>query len=341
VTPDLLAALADRAVALVEAASSPEELEAARRRLLGRREGELPRAGAAVAGLPPTERAQVGLAFNSAKVRVEAALARRAAAVGRAAADRRTATEWADLTRLDAASEPGRLHPVTRVLREIEHIFRQLGYAVAEGPEVELAHFNFDLLNIPQGHPARDSQDTLYLSDSVLLRTHTSPVQMRTMLGQPPPIRIIAPGRTFRRDNPDQTHLPMFHQVEGLVVDEGITVADLKGTLLTFARSMFGKEREIRLRPNYFPYTEPSMEVDVSCFVCGGAGCRTCHQRGWIEILGSGMVHPEVLRNGGVDPARHQGFAFGMGPERIAMLKYGIEDGRELTVNDVRFLHQF
>ncbi|HUY98417.1 MAG TPA: phenylalanine--tRNA ligase subunit alpha [Verrucomicrobiae bacterium] len=340
-TPEALLALADRARAEIEAARDPGELEGVRRRVLGRRDGLLTIAGAGVAERPAHERAALGRAFNQAKSAVEGALEARGAALAAATAAARAAGEWVDCSALDEECEPGRIHPVTRVLREIAHIFGGLGYAIAEGPEVEVERFNFELLNIPAGHPARDSQDTLYLSDTILLRTHTSPVQMRTMLSQPPPIRIIAPGRTYRRDNPDPTHLPMFHQVEGLVVDEGITVGDLKGTLLTFARSMFGATREIRLRPNFFPYTEPSMEVDVSCFVCDGSGCRTCHQRGWIEILGSGMVHPTVLRNGGIDPARHQGFAFGMGPERIAMLKYGIEDGRELTVNDIRFLHQF
>ncbi len=340
-TPEALAELAARAVADAEAAVDPAQLEAVRRRFLGRRDGELTRAGAQMAAAAPAQRAALGRAFNGAKAEVEAALDARARQLAASVDTERIAAEWMDLTRLDESWTPGRLHPITRVLREIEAIFRQLGYAVVEGPEVESERFNFELLNIPAGHPARDSHDTLYLSDDVLLRTHTSPVQMRTMLEQPPPIRIIAPGRTYRRDNPDQTHFVMFHQVEGLVVDEDVTVADLKGTLLTFARSMFGHEREIRLRPNYFPYTEPSMEVDVSCFLCGGAGCRTCHHRGWIEILGSGMVHPQVLRNGGVDPERYRGFAFGMGPERIAMLKYGIEDGRELTLDDVRFLHQF
>ncbi len=340
-TPEALAALAEDALAAIAGAADPDQLEVVRRRVLGRREGALTRAGAVVATRPPPERPALGRAFNEAKGRVEVALARRSGQLQADALARSADGEWVDMTALDTEAERGRLHPVTRVLREIEHIFRGLGYSVAEGPEVETDRFNFELLNIPEDHPARDGQDTFYLSDTLLLRTHTSPVQMRTMLGQPPPIRVIAPGRTYRRDNPDPTHFPMFHQVEGLVVDEGITVGDLKGTLLTFARSMFGARREIRLRPNFFPYTEPSMEVDVSCFVCDGAGCRTCHQRGWIEILGSGMVHPQVLRNGGVDPDRHQGFAFGMGPERIAMLKYGIEDGRELTVNDVRFLHQF
>ncbi|MBQ9992919.1 MAG: phenylalanine--tRNA ligase subunit alpha, partial [Firmicutes bacterium] len=238
--------------------------------------------------------------------------------------------------------ESGSLHPLTRIRQEIEDIFIGMGYTIAEGPEIELDYYNFELLNIPKDHPARDMQVSFYFSDSVLLRSQTSPIQARTMQKLAPelPVKIICPGTVYRRDD-DATHSPMFHQVEGLLVDKKVTLADLKGTLLSFARQMFGPEREIRLRPSYFPFTEPSAEVDISCFNCGGKGCRLCKGTGWIEILGSGMVHPNVLRMSGYDPEEVSGFAFGMGIERIAMLKYGITDIRLLFDNDVRFLQQF
>jgi phenylalanyl-tRNA synthetase alpha chain len=224
---------------------------------------------------------------------------------------------------------------------EIVAIFAGLGFSVAEGPEIESDYHNFEALNIPRDHPARDMQDTLYVGESTLLRTHTSPVQIRAMLAQKPPLRVIVPGKVYRRDVADATHSPMFHQVEGLAVDRAITMADLKGTLELFAREMFGPRSRIRFRPSFFPFTEPSAEVDVLCFVCGGAGCRLCKQGGWLEILGSGMVHPQVLRNVGYDPEEVTGWAFGMGIERIAMLKYGIDDLRLFFENDLRFLRQF
>jgi phenylalanyl-tRNA synthetase alpha chain len=224
---------------------------------------------------------------------------------------------------------------------EIVSIFAGLGFSVAEGPEIESDYHNFEALNIPRDHPARDMQDTFYLSDSTLLRTHTSPVQIRAMLARKPPVRIIVPGKVYRRDVVDMTHSPMFHQVEGLAVDRAITMADLKGTLELFAREMFGPRSRIRFRPSFFPFTEPSAEVDVLCFACLGDGCRVCKQTGWLEILGSGMVHPQVLRNVGYDPEEVTGWAFGMGIERIAMLKYGIDDLRLFFENDLRFLKQF
>jgi len=228
-----------------------------------------------------------------------------------------------------------------RVQDEIVRIFAGLGFSVAEGPEIETDAYNFEALNIPRDHPARDMQDTFYLSPETLLRTHTSPVQIRAMRAQKPPVRIICPGTVYRRDVADITHSPMFHQVEGLAVDRGITMADLKGTLGLFAREMFGPESRIRFRPSFFPFTEPSAEVDVLCFVCHGQGCRLCKQGGWLEILGSGMVHPQVLKNVGYDPEEVTGWAFGMGIERIAMLKYGIDDLRLFFDNDLRFLRQF
>lgn len=236
----------------------------------------------------------------------------------------------------------GRIHPISLVLNEIREIFQGLGYSVAEGPEIESDYYNFEALNLPKDHPARDMQDSFYITSEVLLRTHTSPVQVRVMEKIAPkvPVRIIAPGKVYRRDD-DATHSPMFHQVEGLLIDREVTLGDLKGTLLSFAKAMFGEEVEIRLRPSYFPFTEPSAEVDISCVMCYGSGCRVCSGTGWLEILGSGMVHPRVLEMSGYDPEEVRGFAFGMGVERIAMLKYGINDLRLFFDNDIRFLEQF
>jgi phenylalanyl-tRNA synthetase alpha chain len=234
----------------------------------------------------------------------------------------------------------GGLHPLTATLQDILEIFAFLGFAVAEGPEVELDYYNFEALNIPKDHPARDMQDTFYITDEVLLRTHTSPVQVRVMEAQAPPVRVVVPGKVYRRDA-DLTHSPMFHQVEGLLVDEGVTFADLKGTLTAFVRLFFGEGTRLRFRPSYFPFTEPSAEVDISCVICRGAGCRVCSQSGWLEILGAGMVDPEVFRFVGYDSERFTGFAFGMGVERIAMLRYGIDDIRLFFENDLRFLEQF
>ncbi|MEG2310606.1 MAG: phenylalanine--tRNA ligase subunit alpha [Clostridia bacterium] len=235
----------------------------------------------------------------------------------------------------------GHKHPLSIVIDDMKDIFMGMGYSIAEGPEIEFTKFNFDALNTPKDHPTRDLQDTLYITDNIVLRTQTSPVQIRTMLKEKPPIKIISPGRVYRSDTADATHSPMFHQIEGLVVDKGISMADLKGTLEMFAKKYFGQDTKIRLRPHYFPFTEPSCEVDVSCFVCGGNGCRVCKNEGWIEILGAGMVHPNVLKAGGIDPEVYQGFAFGMGIERIAMTKFAINDLRYIYENDIRFLNQF
>ncbi len=255
---------------------------------------------------------------------------------------RKLAGENIDVTLPGRRVSRGHLHPLTLVENRIKEIFESMGYVVEEGREIELDHYNFERMNIPKDHPAREMQDTFYVSSEVLLRTHTSPVQARVMDRVTPelPVKMIAPGKVFRRDD-DATHSPMFHQVEGLLVGRDITFADLKGTLLEFARQMFGEDRQIRLRPSYFPFTEPSAEVDVSCMFCNGAGCRLCGQSGWIEILGSGMVHPRVLEMSGYDPEEVVGFAFGMGIERIAMLKYGIDDMRLLYENDIRFIRQF
>ena len=249
--------------------------------------------------------------------------------------------EKIDVTLPSAAPAQGKLHPLTQVQRTIEDIFIGMGFSIAEGPEVEFDYYNFQALNIPENHPARDTQDTFYITENILLRSQTSPVQVRTMEKQKPPIRVISPGRVYRSDAVDATHSPLFHQIEGLVVDKGITMGDLKGMLETFAKTLFGNNTKLRFRPHHFPFTEPSAEVDVSCFVCGGKGCRVCKNEGWIEILGSGMVHPYVLSNCGIDPEVYSGFAFGMGVERIAMKYYGIDDMRLLYENDTRFLEQF
>jgi phenylalanyl-tRNA synthetase alpha chain len=250
-----------------------------------------------------------------------------------------TAAETVDLTWPPRALRRGHAHPVSRMAREMRRIFTQIGYTAISGPEIEYDRYNFELVNMPPGHPSRDTQDTFFIDEQRLLRTHTSPVQIRAMVTYGAPLRVIVPGRAFRRDN-DATHSPMFHQVEGLCIDEGINLGDLKGTLEYFCRSLFGPDRQIRLRPHHFEYTEPSVEVDISCMVCGGDGCNTCRGSGWIELLGSGMVHPQVLRNGGIDPDRYSGFAFGMGIERAAQLAYYIDDIRTLYDNDIRLIRQ-
>lgn len=320
-------------------AQTSQELEQVRLKYLGKK-GILSQLLRSMPSLPPADRPVVGREANAAKDEFEAELARRLAATKAEERRARLAAERIDLTLPGRRAPQGSLHPLTRVLDEIIEVFQGLGFAVAEGPEVESDYFNFEALNIPKDHPARDMQDTFYVADEVLLRTHTSPVQIRTMARQKPPVRIIAPGKVYRRDA-DITHSLMFHQVEGLAVDRDISMADLKGTLECFARELFGPESRIRFRPSFFPFTEPSAEVDVLCFLCRGEGCRVCKASGWLEILGSGMVHPQVLRTVGYDPEEVTGFAFGMGVERIAMLKYGIDDIRLFFENDLRFLAQF
>jgi phenylalanyl-tRNA synthetase alpha chain len=331
-------AIADEARSAVAAASSAAALEEVRIRFLGR-QGELTQVLRSLGSWPASDRPAVGAAANAAKRELEALLeAALAAAVERERGERR-ARERVDLTLPGRRPPLGSLHPLTRVHDEILAIFAGLGFSVAEGPEIETDYYNFEALNFPRDHPARDMQDTFYVAGDRLLRTHTSPVQIRTMEATRPPVRVIVPGKVYRRDN-DITHSPMFSQVEGLAVDRGISMADLKGTLELFARAMFGPRSRIRFRASFFPFTEPSAEVDVLCFMCGGAGCRVC-KSGWLEILGSGMVHPQVLRNVGYDPEEVTGWAFGMGIERIAMLKYGIDDIRLFFENDLRFLRQF
>jgi len=313
-------------------------LEALRVRFLGRR-GALTTILRGLGELPPETRPVVGQRANAVKAAIEGALEARRAALS-AAARVDLAADRLDITLPGRPPMLGGLHPLTATLQDILEIFAHLGFAVAEGPEVELDYYNFEALNIPKDHPARDMQDTFYITDEVLLRTHTSPVQVRVMEAQPPPVRVVVPGKVYRRDA-DVTHSPMFHQVEGLLVDEGVTFADLKGTLTAFVRLFFGEATRLRFRPSFFPFTEPSAEVDISCVICRGTGCRVCSESGWLEILGSGMVDPEVFRFVGYDSERFTGFAFGMGVERIAMLRYGIDDIRLFFENDLRFLEQF
>ncbi|MDR0138121.1 phenylalanine--tRNA ligase subunit alpha [Metabacillus idriensis] len=293
--------------------------------------------------LSAEERPLMGALANEVRESIATSIAAKQEGLEEAAVEEKLAAETIDVTLPGRPVRAGNHHPITAVIEEIEDLFLGMGYSVEEGPEVETDYFNFEALNLPKGHPARDMQDSFYITDETLLRTHTSPVQARTMQkykGQGP-VKIICPGKVYRRDNDDATHSHQFTQIEGLVIDENISMSDLKGTLEAFAKKMFGEDREIRLRPSFFPFTEPSVEIDVSCFACGGHGCNVCKGTGWIEILGAGMVHPNVLEMAGFDSKKYSGFAFGMGPERIAMLKYGIDDIRHYYTNDVRFLKQF
>ncbi len=328
------------AQAEIAAASSEAELEAARVKYSGKK-GRLTAILRGMGALDPDARREVGELANTVRGELEAAIAGKAAALRSAALEKRLAKEKLDVTLPGREKSCGRLHPLHTVENRIREIFIGMGFTVVDGPEIESTHNNFDALNAPADHPSRDFQDTFYIDETTLLRTQTSPVQIRAMTGKTPPIRVISPGRVYRSDDVDATHSPMFHQIEGLVVDKGITMADLKGTLDLFARSLFGEETRTRFRPHNFPFTEPSAEVDVSCFVCGGKGCRLCKGEGWIEILGAGMVHPDVLAGCGIDPEVYSGFAFGMGVERVAMRRYNINDMRLFFENDIRFLSQF
>ncbi len=320
---------------LIARASSAEELAAARTALVGRKSGRLTELMKTLPALAPDARRDAGAAVNRAKEAIEAALSAREAELHRAA----PAAPRVDLTMPARRTWRGAIHPVTVVIDEIRDIFRELGFTIAVGPEAETEWYNFGALNFPPNHPAMDAHDTLYLSDDTLLRTHTSPVQIRTLQTYPPPVRVLVPGNVYRRDFFDPSHAPMFSQIEGLAVDEGIGFVDLKATLVHFVNRFFGR-RPTRFRPSFFPFTEPSAELDVQCGVCGGAGCPTCKHTGWVEILGSGMVHPAVLDACGVDSERYTGWAFGMGPARVALSRWGIPDIRLLYDSDVRFLEQ-
>ncbi len=329
-----------RAAAEAQLANAQADLEDIRIRFLGKK-GELTGVLRGMGQLTPEERPKIGQMANEVREYIENAIAHKAEELKKSALEIKLKAEKLDVTMPGKAPEIGKRHPLAQIQKEMEDIFVGMGFSIVDGPEVEYDYYNFQALNIPENHPARDTQDTFYITDNILLRSQTSGVQVRTMEKQRPPIRVISPGRVYRSDEVDASHSPLFHQLEGLVVDKGITMGDLKGTLETFAKTMFGEQTQIRFRPHHFPFTEPSAEVDVSCFVCGGKGCKLCKGEGWIEILGAGMVHPNVLKGCNIDPDEYTGFAFGMGIERVAMIKYGIDDMRYLYENDIRFLDQF
>lgn len=309
-------------------------------KLLGKK-GQLTEILRGMGKLSPEERKTTGQMANKVRAEIESLLEKKFSEVKAAAKEAKFRLEKIDVTEPGCEVNVGVKHPLTITMDEISKVFMNMGFSIVEGPEVETVFNNFDALNAGPNHPARDMTDTFYISEDILLRTQTSPVQVRTLMKQKPPIKVISPGRCFRCDTPDATHSPMFHQIEGLVVDEGITMADLKGTLDSFAKQLFGTATRTKFRPHHFPFTEPSAEMDVSCFKCGGKGCRVCKGSGWIEILGCGMVHPHVLKVGNIDTEKYTGFAFGMGVERVAMLKYGVDDIRLFYENDMRFINQF
>jgi phenylalanyl-tRNA synthetase alpha chain len=345
-----LTALAEAARRDISVASEPSAVEALRVRYLGKK-GELSGVLGGMGKLPPEERRALGEVANQVKAEIEKLLADAVHRVEEAALEAELRGPKLDVTLPGRAIPPGSRHPVSRTMEDIARTFQRLGFEVAHGPEIELDYYNFEALNLPKDHPARDMQDTFYVEDAslghaknadspVLLRTHTSPVQVRFMLNRKPPFRAVMPGRVYRRDS-DITHTPMFHQVEGLLVGPDVNFAELKGTLDAFVKAFFGSETRTRFRPSFFPFTEPSAEVDISCILCSGKGCRVCKQTGWLEVLGSGMVHPNVFKYSGYDPNEVTGYAFGMGVERIAMLRYRIDDLRMMFENDARFLEQF
>ena len=335
-----LEAIRETAHQQLQAARDLKELEDLRVKFLGKK-GELTAILKQMGSLSPEERPVVGQLANQIRESLEQELAARTQALKAAQLEEKLRAEAIDVTMPGSAPAPGHRHPLSLVLDEIKEIFLGMGFDVVEGPEVETDYYNFEALNLPKDHPARDTQDTFYITDNILLRTQTSPMQIRTMEQRKPPLRIIAPGRVYRSDAVDATHSPLFHQIEGLVVDKGVTMADLKGTLELFAKRLYGEDVQVRFRPHHFPFTEPSAEMDAMCFACHGEGCRLCKGEGWIEILGAGMVHPKVLQNCGVDPEVYSGFAFGMGLERIVMRRYNIDDLRLFYENDLRFLNQF
>lgn len=331
-----------KAEALKEIADAKDsaDCEAVRVKYLGKK-GELTALLKMMGSLSAEERPVMGQLVNSAKAEVDAALGEKVAEMNKKATELKLKAETIDITMPAKTSTVGKLHPLNTVLNDMIDIFQSMGFDVVDGPEVETDHYNFECLNVPADHPARDMQDTFYLAENILLRTQTSAAQIRTMENRKPPIRVICPGRVYRADEVDTTHSPVFHQIEGLVVDKGITMCDLKGVLEQFAHEIYGKDTKVKFRPSFFPFTEPSVEVDVSCSECGGKGCRVCKGAGWIEILGAGMVHPNVLRSCGIDPEVYSGFAFGIGLDRLTTTRYKISDIRLLFENDKRFLDQF
>lgn len=337
---EALQQILDEAKKRLQEAQTLQDAEDVRVKMLGKK-GQLTGILKSMGSLTPEERKELGMQANKAKGEIEAMLNRTFDQLKERAQEAKFKAEKIDVTEPGKEFKLGTKHPVTITIEEISKVFKSMGFTLTEGPEVETVYNNFDALNAGPNHPARDWTDTFYINDDVLLRTQTSPVQVRTLKSQKPPIRVFAPGRCFRCDTPDATHSPMFHQVEGLVVDEGITMADLKGVLDSFAKQMFGEETRTKFRPHHFPFTEPSAEMDVSCFKCGGKGCRVCKGSGWIEILGCGMVDPNVFRYCGIDPEKYTGFAFGIGVERVAALRYDLPDLRMLMTGDMRFLRQF
>jgi phenylalanyl-tRNA synthetase alpha chain len=337
-----LEALKQEALQELNQVQNQQQLGDLRIKYLGKK-GPLTEVLRGMGALSAEERPLIGQVANDVRAAIEAVIDQKQAAYQEQETANRLEAETIDVTLPGRPSPQGAVHPINKIVQEIEDIFLGMGFTIAEGPEVEQDYYNFEALNLPKDHPARDMQDSFYITEELLLRTHTSPVQIRTMEARKGavPIKIISPGKVYRRDDDDATHSHQFTQIEGLVIDRNIRMSDLKGTLLQFVRELYGPNTEIRLRPSFFPFTEPSAEVDVSCMMCGGHGCRTCKHSGWIEILGSGMVHPRVLEMSGYDPNEYSGFAFGMGPERIALLKYGIEDIRHFYTNDLRFLQQF
>jgi phenylalanyl-tRNA synthetase alpha chain len=339
---DRLKELQTEAINLIDAASDLKALNDVRVAYLGKK-GPITEVLRGMGKLTEEERPKMGALVNEVREVIASKITEKQSELEAAVINAKLASEQIDVTLPGRPVRTGNHHPLTRIIEEIEDLFIGMGYSVAEGPEVEKDYYNFEALNLPKGHPARDMQDSFYISEEILLRTHTSPVQARTMENNQGkgPIKIICPGKVYRRDNDDATHSHQFMQIEGLVIGENIRMSDLKGTLEVFVKKMFGEDRKIRLRPSFFPFTEPSVELDISCKICGGNGCNVCKGTGWIEILGAGMVHPNVLEMAGYDSKKYSGFAFGMGPERIAMLKYGVDDIRHFYTNDVRFLKQF
>lgn len=330
----------DQTLEALSNAKESEIIERIRVKVLGKK-GELTELLRGMGALSAQERPKAGAQINALRDTIEAAIDERIKALGALEMERKLKREAVDVSAPGKRGMVGKLHPLTQTYNEICDIFLGMGFEIKEGPEVEYDRYAFEMLNIPKNHPARDAQDTFYITENIVLRPHTSPMQVRTMISEKPPIRILSPGRVFRADNFDATHSPVFHQIEGLVVDKGISMGDLKGTLDIFAKALYGAKTRTRFRPSFFPFTEPSAEMDVSCGVCDGEGCRVCKGSGWIEILGSGMVHPRVLSMCGIDPEEYSGFAFGMGLDRITNMKYGITDIRLHFENDLRFLAQF